>query len=204
MESGEYTITDFIGVFENAYSEEYCKELIDYFEFMNSKGLTYQRQDLEDMPRHRKSDNTVFMLEPRALQFNMDRPILNKFMDTFWSCYGEYAATFSPLLESEPHGVLGLRLQKTQPGEGYHHWHYEASDSYTCKRLCAWSLYLNTIDEGGETEFLYLNRRIKATLGTLLIWPSAFTHTHRGNPPLGQNKYLLTGWLEFLGPQQPT
>ena len=44
-------------------------------------------------------------------------------------------------------------------------------------------LYLNTIEEGGETEFLYINKRIKAEQGRLIIFPAAFTHTHRGNPP---------------------
>jgi len=25
----------------------------------------------------------------------------------------------------------------------------------------------------------------------------AFTHTHRGNPPLSNTKYIMTGWLEY-------
>jgi len=66
-------------------------------------------------------------------------------------------------------------------------------------RLIAWSLYLNDIDLGGETEFLYLKRRINAKAGRLVIWPAGFTHTHRGNPPLSNDKYILTGWLEFMG-----
>ena len=30
--------------------------------------------------------------------------------------------------------------------------------------------------------------------GDLLIFPAAFTHTHRGNPPLGGVKYIATTW----------
>ena len=52
-------------------------------------------------------------------------------------------------------------------------------------------------DEGGETEFLYQSMRVKPKQGTLLIWPAAFTHTHRGNPPLSNEKYIVTGWTEF-------
>jgi len=26
---------------------------------------------------------------------------------------------------------------------------------------------------------------------------AAFTHTHRGNPPLSNAKYIVTGWTEF-------
>jgi hypothetical protein len=58
-------------------------------------------------------------------------------------------------------------------------------------------LYLNDVEDGGETEFLYQRMRVKPKQGTLLIWPAGFTHTHRGNPPLSNNKYVITGWSEF-------
>jgi hypothetical protein len=58
-------------------------------------------------------------------------------------------------------------------------------------------LYLNDVEEGGETEFLYLKKRIKPQQNRLLIWPAGFTHTHRGNPPLSNNKYIITGWVEL-------
>jgi hypothetical protein len=53
------------------------------------------------------------------------------------------------------------------------------------------------VQEGGETEFLYQHMRVKPEQGTLVIWPAAFTHTHRGNPPLSNEKYIVTGWTEF-------
>lgn len=49
----------------------------------------------------------------------------------------------------------------------------------------------------GETEFLYYPRRIKPKQGTLIVFPGAFTHAHRGNPPLSGDKYIITGWIEF-------
>ena len=30
------------------------------------------------------------------------------------------------------------------------------------------------------------------------MWPSSYPHTHRGNPPLNQDKYIMTGWAEFM------
>jgi len=31
----------------------------------------------------------------------------------------------------------------------------------------------------------------------MLVWPSQFTHIHRGNPPLSNDKYIITGWIEY-------
>ena len=64
-------------------------------------------------------------------------------------------------------------------------------------RLLNVQLYLNTVNEGGETEFLYEQRREKAVQGKLLIYPSSMTHIHRGNTPLSNEKYILNGWIEF-------
>ena len=55
-------------------------------------------------------------------------------------------------------------------------------------------LYLNDEFDGGETEFLYQNKREKASAGDVIIFPCSFTHTHRGNPPIGGTKYLVTSW----------
>jgi len=30
-----------------------------------------------------------------------------------------------------------------------------------------------------------------------LLWAAGYTHTHRGNPPLKDTKYIITGWVEF-------
>jgi hypothetical protein len=56
-------------------------------------------------------------------------------------------------------------------------------------------IYLNDMPDGeAETEFFHQRRRIKPTAGTVVIWPAGFTHTHKGNTVLTQDKYILTGW----------
>ena len=56
-------------------------------------------------------------------------------------------------------------------------------------------IYLNDIEEGGETEYQYQLRRIKPTTGTVVMFPAGMTHVHKGNLVMGQeNKYIVTGW----------
>ena len=56
-------------------------------------------------------------------------------------------------------------------------------------------IYLNDVEEGGETEWLYQQLKIKPKKNTAVIWPGSFTHLHRGNPPISGTKYILTGWF---------
>ena len=76
-------------------------------------------------------------------------------------------------------------------------WHCEHGSITYGNRLLLAILYLNDVKEGGETEFLYQSLRVSPKQGTLLFCPSGFTHTHRGNPPLSGEKYIMNTWIEF-------
>ena len=89
-------------------------------------------------------------------------------------------------------------LQKTKPTEGYHSFHCENTSWNNMNRCLAWMIYLNDVEEGGETEFLYQSLRVKPKKNTAIIWPGSFTHLHRGNPPLNQDKYIITGWFQSM------
>ena len=36
----------------------------------------------------------------------------------------------------------------------------------------------------------------------MVIWPAYFTHLHRGNPPISNEKWIVTGWYEDLAINQ--
>ena len=80
------------------------------------------------------------------------------------------------------------------PTEGYHGWHSETNNIACASRTLVWSVYFNDLEGSGETEFLYQKQKIKPKAGRVLIFPGAFTHLHRGNPPY-EAKYIATGWL---------
>ena len=56
-------------------------------------------------------------------------------------------------------------------------------------------VYLNEVEEGGETEWLYQKKRVSPQKGMVVLWPGSFTHLHRGNPPMS-DKYIATGWFQ--------
>ena len=84
---------------------------------------------------------------------------------------------------------------------GYPYWHcehYPAPGSVDqLHRVLLYTIYLNDGFSAGETEFFYQQRKIVPRTGDLLIAPAFFTHTHRGNRPLGADKYIATSWVLF-------
>lgn len=95
-----------------------------------------------------------------------------------------------------------INLQRYTAGEGgYPYWHCELyprdANAETLHRTLLWTVYLNDAFGEGETEFLYQRRKVAPKTGSLLIAPTAFTHTHRGNRPVGGDKYIATSWILF-------
>lgn len=88
-----------------------------------------------------------------------------------------------------------IKLQKTHPQGGYSVWHIEQGDGESATRSLVWMIYLNEVESGGTTEFLYQGMTCEPEIGKCVIWPAGVTHPHRGNPPYSGNKYVLTGWF---------
>ena len=100
-----------------------------------------------------------------------------------------------------------INLQRYTGGQGgYPYWHCELypkdASAETLHRHVLWTIYLNDGFAAGETEFLYQQRKIVPKTGSLLIAPAAFTHTHRGNRPVGGDKYIATSWVLFQRAEQ--
>jgi hypothetical protein len=100
-----------------------------------------------------------------------------------------------------------INLQWYADGEGgYPYWHCELyprdPHAETLHRHLLWTIYLNDGFAAGETEFLFQQRKVAPRTGSLLIAPTAFTHTHRGNRPEGGDKFIATSWILFQRAEQ--
>jgi hypothetical protein len=185
---------EFIGVFENALPNELCDSLIDRFEKLYELGFSVNRQQLDQVKKTQKQDDAIFASKNLDFMHYMPKEVF----ECIWeNSYKEYASVFSIVNDFAQHTITDIKIQRTLIGGGYHLWHAETYDLQTSRRLLAYTIYLNDVEEGGETEFLYYPRRIKAKKGTIVLFPAGYTHTHRGNPPISNTKYIATGWIEF-------
>lgn len=151
--------------------------------------------------------------------------LLNYFKDFFFALIGPIALTMhdpktnlpTPLT-ADNFDTLGLpklpelvnylfrlgeiNAQKyTKNQGGYPYWHSEIypqpNSTEALQRNLLFMFYLNDVEEGGETEFYYQKKKISPSKGRMVIAPAGFTHTHRGNKPKSNDKYILTSWVLF-------
>jgi hypothetical protein len=92
----------------------------------------------------------------------------------------------------------GFQIQRYEANEGFYKYHndfnIEEDERPVSFRLLTYLWYLNTVDEGGETEF-FGNYKIKPEQGKLVLFPATWTYPHKGCMPLSGRKYIITGWI---------
>ena len=179
MDQPNFEIEDFIGVFPDAINPKFCDYLVEYI----------------DQSSHVMGGRNYTHVKDKQICLDAFSPGESKnLMEFVNGCLYYYINEISYLTNFSYVSALVL-LQKTEPTQGYHMFHGENINWNVQNRTLAWMLYLNDVEEGGETEWLYQKRKIKPERGTVVIWPGSFTHLHRGNPPMS-DKYIATGWYQ--------
>jgi len=190
-------IDNFIGVYDNYITQEECNKAIKLYEDQKKFDNILNRKQSENQSILKKQDHQYFAGENN--------------IDVWWESLKVMMLNFDIALNNycENTGVkeafdvdffyfTTLKIQKTLPTEGYHIWHIEHGKGFENEsRALVFTIYLNDIEDGGETEFLHFSKRVKPKTGRIVIWPSSFPYLHRGNPPLSGKKYILTSWLKL-------
>tara|TARA_R110000772_G_scaffold15195_2_gene44146 strand:+ start:277 stop:873 length:597 start_codon:yes stop_codon:yes gene_type:complete len=191
---------DFIGIFPEVYPSGFCDHLIKEFNSNQSLGAGSDRLAI-GKDKHEADDFHIFAnaLIMDLHQFQ-EKDTTGMFFQGLQQCFETYTNEFSVMKDTYL-GCKNIKLQKTSKGGGYHLWHGEQGNGgQQGNRGLVYMLYLNTLPQeaNGETEFLYQQRRINPVGNTMVLWPAAFTHAHRGNPVYGDNtKYIVTGWFYY-------
>ena len=190
----DFEIKDYILRQDNVVSEEWCNQIINFFKGVKSVSRS---KSLGVSPL--KQDNKIYNFLKDMERFKTNLPILRDFNVAIQSGLEKYIERY-PMLNEVNRFTLNtdVKIQATQPGEGYHQWHCEQDGLSRSERLLLCMIYLNDVDEGGETEFLNQHLRIKPKCGRMVICPAFWTHYHRGNPPISGIKYMINGWMEFV------
>ena len=185
-------MADFISTF--CISTTLCDEIIEYFENIPEKNYGTVAVPGEDGILKKTKISQEIRLEPcsdlyKKYVFELQN-CLNQYVERFPFC--NYYGAFS-ILEN-------IKIQKYPPGGGYLDFHTErgSKESPNSSRHLVFMTYLNSIVDGGGTEFFHQNIIVNAEKGKTLIWPADWTHTHRGVSADNDEKIIVTGWYNFV------
>ena len=201
-------LKDTIGVYKNAFNKEECKLLIKQFEIANTEGTTYKGKSGDGEEEYKKTTDFNLLSSSDSVDSSLSNLVMDRFNEYLSNHY----------LENFPHGdefshhriVNGktyyplLQIQKYDQNSGhYNTWHTEKEDLRTTNRMFVFILYLNNVEEGGETGFLFKEEgaddfyKVKPEEGKLIIHPASWPYIHKGYMPKSDDKYILTTWLLY-------
>ena len=194
MKEKTVNINNFIGVYDNYVTEQECNKAIKLYEDQNKFNNTINRIGFEKASVLQKQDQQYFAMPDNInVWWESLKPMMINF-DLAWNHYIKNVGADDAY--GVPFHFTDLKIQKTLPTEGYHTWHIEHGKNFDMQsRAFVFSIYLNDVEEGGETEFLHFSKRVKPKTGRIVIWPAGFPYVHRGNSPLSGEKYILTSWM---------
>ena len=166
-----------------------CDKLIQYHEKspdkgpgQTSKGIVKKDKDSIDCPLS-------------------DIVLLKEYASHLQSCVDEYIKKYHFCDDYAAWNIIDtINIQKYEPSGAYYSWHCERSGmNYpAASRHLVFMTYLNDVDDAGETEFYYQKIKVKPEKGLTLIWGADWTFTHRGVPSPSQEKYIITGWFNYI------
>ena len=182
-----------------------CDDLLTYMD-QNKNNFVEGRtsKGINPVPKVNKEvkDSKDLSISPS----NSEKPFYNYriFLQT---CLNEYIKSYHHVDKNVPFDIMETyNLQKYPVGGGFKEWHFENSyttDSY--RRILVFMTYLNDVPDGG-TSFDNQKIETRAEKGLTLIWPSNWTHTHKGIISHTSEKQIVTGWYhsKALYPEMKT
>ena len=186
------TLTQFIKTYKNALTPDQCQTLIAHFESKESHwspiilndGSTDVKLDIKRVKQVRLSPEKESDKEADGILFDSIGTILQQYLE---SVNGHY-----------PNAVRdsGYNLMKYEPNTDFCDWHTDATSGAIGNRVAAVVWYLNTISEGGATEFEW-GKKIQPKAGTAIIYPANWLYVHRAVAPVSSPKYVATTWMIY-------
>jgi len=181
-------LIDYCAMFDNALIPEVCDEIIKMF---HENEQLHERYDRNSTPNFTQLNFTSHKDINLPLHSYLEEKAL------------ESIKAYKSIVKETKHwpskyGFEEFRI-KHYKNDGIDQFaeHIDAGQLKTSKRFFAFFWYLNDVEEGGETEFLNIDLKLKPKKGSLFMFPPLWMYPHKGNPPISNDKYLLSSYLHF-------
>ena len=173
-----------------------CDDLIAHWKDSEKfPGMKYSSTGVVSVDKEEKDSLDV------GISRDNNPEVANRYIQQLQQAVNSYIELFPFCNRYGPWSVVDkITIQYYPPGGGYKIWHCERGSSLQpmTTRHLVFMTYLNDVTDAGETEFFHQNLKITPKKGLTVIWPADWTYTHRGIPSMTQEKYIITGWFNYI------
>lgn len=182
-------LNDYIFVYENALDENICDFLISFFEQVADKHERYDNNGVPNFTQFNFTEN---------IKLNSNLNLVHDYIvQKIFEYKEKYCKSIDKNVFPSDHGMEQLRIKKYNlGGDDRFDTHVDVVDYPSSRRFLSFFWYLNTVENGGETVFE--NLQIEPSKGKLVMFPPLWLFPHKGNPPISEEKYLLSTYLHYI------
>jgi len=178
-------------IYQTKINSKLCKDIIKYFH-ENEKniveghvagGIIKEAKESYDLSISYMLNDYPFCEYKNELQ-----RCINEYMKIYPDSYnlvGKYGL------------IKDYNIQYYKPKTGFKVLHCERSTKLVSTRILVFMTYLNTVKNAG-TYFPNQKFTSECVIGNTLIWPAEWTHAHKGVINTKKDKYIITGWFDFV------
>ena len=186
-----------IRVYDDVVDEESCERMIKMFE--DSKATAPVK--LED------GDNSISFTQLTMSEHKEWASVQAGMLEMFQEYIGRYNIDVSLKAKQWPptYGYEAIRMKRYFNND-YDRFdpHVDVLNHETARRFLAFFIYMNDVEEGGETEFVnlykpgtYVPFKVEAKRGRLLMFPPLWPWYHAGRKPISNNKYIIHSYCHY-------
>lgn len=189
-----------IGVFDNLIDPTICHDFLttiqNHFSTHSKQGRTMGGVDT-----HTKRSNDMTFSYPRFAELGIEwTSAMGEIDQSFFNAISSAVAYFKDEYQALNAWTnvedTGFQVQRYEQRNGYYRPHIDSlSGTTTGNRVLAGMIYLNTVDDGGETRFPLHDISIKPIAGRVVLFPATWTHLHEGLTPLSGDKWIINTFM---------
>ena len=188
----------YIKVYDDVLDKDSCNTLIGKFETSDDHQRVYQ----ED------GDNRISFRQLVMVDHPEWESVQNGLLPLFQDYITHYKIDCKVYDNMWPdkYGYEAIRMKRYEPNDiDRFDPHVDVMNHQTARRFLAFFIYVNDVDEGGETKFLNIHRpgtyipyTVTPKRGRLLMFPPTWQYYHAGLKPISGNKYLIHSYCHYV------
>ena len=189
----------YIKIYDDVIDADSCNMLIGKFESAE--------EDQYEEVRQAERDKAIAFTQINLVNNDDWTTVQNGMLEVFQDYILHYIndCNIQPKQWPTTYGYEAIRIKRYLDND-YDRFdpHVDVMNQETSRRFLAFFIYLNDVDEGGETQFVQLTKpgthiplKIKPQQGRLLMFPPQWMYYHAGLKPVSNSKYLIHSYCHY-------